>query len=257
MAHKPRVSESQRELVLAFMEEHPEVTHKAAELQHGLTVAYKRRLWQQLADTLNAEGPVVKTTLQWQEWWRRQLHEARHDAAAVTEAQRCTVGGGAPGFRGRVLQVTGMSQVAGLPVGLPYQEASVPRAAQEVEVQSEEAGGPSTATQLDQPPQEAGTQEVATAPVLRRRVRPRPRLRPRRADTLVALSSQCAHSVSQGDEMLRSGQWLLTREEIAVHVAILDNSSFQSPAGCEESATHATALRFFISDSSKNRTVGE
>ncbi|KAH6919965.1 hypothetical protein HPB50_029048 [Hyalomma asiaticum] len=71
MAHRPRVYESQRKLALAFMEQHPEVAQKAAELQHGLTVAYKRRLWQQLADTLYAEGPVIKTTLQWQEWWRR------------------------------------------------------------------------------------------------------------------------------------------------------------------------------------------
>ncbi|KAH6933236.1 hypothetical protein HPB50_013802 [Hyalomma asiaticum] len=133
MAHRLRVSESHRELVLAFMEQHPEVAHNTAELQHGLTVTYKRRLWQHLADTLNAQGPVMKTTLQWQEWWRRQLHEARHDAAAVTEAQRCTGGGRAPGFRRRVLQVTGMGRTA------------VPR-------------------ELDQPPQAAGTQKVATAP---------------------------------------------------------------------------------------------
>ncbi|KAH6933122.1 hypothetical protein HPB50_012318 [Hyalomma asiaticum] len=109
-------------MVLTFMEQHPELAQKAGELQHGLTIAYKRRLRQQLTDTLYAVGSVSKTTVQWQEWWRKHVHEARHDATAVTEAQRHTGEGRAPGFRGRVLQVTGMIQVAGLPDGLPYQE---------------------------------------------------------------------------------------------------------------------------------------
>ncbi|KAH6939974.1 hypothetical protein HPB50_023004 [Hyalomma asiaticum] len=43
---------------------------------------------------------------------------------AVTDARRCTGGGRAPGFSGRVLEVTGTTQVAGLQVGLPYQEVS-------------------------------------------------------------------------------------------------------------------------------------
>ncbi|KAH6939900.1 hypothetical protein HPB50_022019 [Hyalomma asiaticum] len=37
---------SQREIVLAFMEQYPELAQKASELQYGLTLAYRRRLWQ-------------------------------------------------------------------------------------------------------------------------------------------------------------------------------------------------------------------
>ncbi|KAH6933518.1 hypothetical protein HPB50_015891 [Hyalomma asiaticum] len=70
--------QSQREIVLVFMEQYPELAQKASELQHGLTLAYRRRL--------------------------------------------CTEGGRAPGFRGRILRVTGTSRVGGLQVGTLYQE---------------------------------------------------------------------------------------------------------------------------------------
>ncbi|KAH6939434.1 hypothetical protein HPB50_017832 [Hyalomma asiaticum] len=65
--------QSQREIVLAFMEQYPELAQKASELQHGLTLA-------------------------------------------------CTEGGRAPGFRGRILRVTGTSRVGGLQVVTLYQE---------------------------------------------------------------------------------------------------------------------------------------
>ncbi|XP_075726242.1 pseudouridine-5'-phosphatase-like [Rhipicephalus microplus] len=47
------VSEGQRTLVLAFMTEHPQLMAKATELQHGVTVVDRRRLWQELSDALN------------------------------------------------------------------------------------------------------------------------------------------------------------------------------------------------------------
>ncbi|KAH6943022.1 hypothetical protein HPB50_014029 [Hyalomma asiaticum] len=84
MAHRPRASESQRELVLAFMKQHPEVAQKAAELQHGLTVAYKRRLWQQLADTLNAERDE-KLRLA----WNRAIPRADKDL--TTKSRVCSL----------------------------------------------------------------------------------------------------------------------------------------------------------------------
>ncbi|KAH7956533.1 hypothetical protein HPB52_010197 [Rhipicephalus sanguineus] len=84
----PRVSEGQREIVLAFMEEHPQLVSRAVELGPHFTVADRRRLWQQLADALNAEGPAQKRVDMWQEWWRKAVHDARHDAAAVAEVQR-------------------------------------------------------------------------------------------------------------------------------------------------------------------------
>ncbi|KAH6945486.1 hypothetical protein HPB50_008725 [Hyalomma asiaticum] len=43
---KRAMVQSQREIVLAFMEQYPELAQKASELQHGLTLAYRRRLWQ-------------------------------------------------------------------------------------------------------------------------------------------------------------------------------------------------------------------
>lgn len=78
-----RVSEGQRALVLAFMSEHPQLAAKAIELQHGVTVADRRRLWQELSDALNHEVPAQE----WQAWWRRPVHEARRDTAAIRDAQ--------------------------------------------------------------------------------------------------------------------------------------------------------------------------
>ncbi|KAH7982025.1 hypothetical protein HPB52_002674 [Rhipicephalus sanguineus] len=57
----PRVPEGQREIVLAFMEEHPQLVSRAVELGPHFTVADRRRLWQQLAEALNAEGPAQKS----------------------------------------------------------------------------------------------------------------------------------------------------------------------------------------------------
>lgn len=47
-----RISEGQCALVLAFMTEHPQLAAKTIELQHGVTVADRRRLWQVLSDAL-------------------------------------------------------------------------------------------------------------------------------------------------------------------------------------------------------------
>ncbi|KAL1479614.1 hypothetical protein MTO96_051711 [Rhipicephalus appendiculatus] len=118
---RPRVSEGQREIILAFMEQHPQLVSRAVELGPHFTLADRRRLWQQLADALNAEGPVRKEPDGWQEWWRKQVYDARHDAAAVAEVQRSTGGGRAPGFRGRVLQLTGTLRLSGV-TDLPFQE---------------------------------------------------------------------------------------------------------------------------------------
>ncbi|KAL1476823.1 hypothetical protein MTO96_036214 [Rhipicephalus appendiculatus] len=140
----------------------------------------------------------------WQEWWRKQVHDARHDAAAVAEVQRSTRGSRAPGFRGRVLQLTGTLRQSGV-TDLPFQEqADVPAAAMEVVVEStdEAAGVRSAATQAHDPPR--GAERVATAPVLQRPVRPPRRPRPRRVDILSAMSAQGARGVEQGGEILRT-----------------------------------------------------
>ncbi|KAH7938311.1 hypothetical protein HPB49_022434 [Dermacentor silvarum] len=116
----PRVSEGQRETVLAFMEPHLQLALRSSELGPGFSLVDRRQLWQQLADVLNAEGPVVKTVDQWR---KQQVYEARRDATAIAQEQISTGGGRAPGFRGRVLQLTGAVRFRGV-TDLPYQEVS-------------------------------------------------------------------------------------------------------------------------------------
>ncbi|KAH7949181.1 hypothetical protein HPB49_006220 [Dermacentor silvarum] len=80
------VSEGQREMVLAFMEQHLQLALRSSKLGLGFTLIDRRRLWQQLADALNTERPVVKTVDQWQDWWRKQqICEARRDDTAIAQ----------------------------------------------------------------------------------------------------------------------------------------------------------------------------
>ncbi|XP_075749206.1 uncharacterized protein LOC142814369 [Rhipicephalus microplus] len=92
------------------MDEHPQLVANAIELRHGVTVAERRRLWQELSDALNHEVPAQE----WQAWWRRPVHEARRDTAAIRDAQTGTGGGWLPGFHGRVLLLTGMTCFSGV-----------------------------------------------------------------------------------------------------------------------------------------------
>nr|XP_054921061.1 uncharacterized protein LOC129381872 [Dermacentor andersoni] len=202
----PRVSEAQKETVVAFMQEHPPLAVRSSELGPRFTAGDRRRLWQQLAEQLNTQGPVVKTVEQWQEWWRKQVFEARRNAAALAQEQRSTGGGRLHGFHGRVLQLTGTVRLHGV-TDLPYQEqADVPTYGMEVVVE-DEAAGVSTATPAEDPPRGAAPAErVAAAPVLQHPVRPPRRQRPRRVDTLTTMSSQCARSLEQGDEVLQVGR---------------------------------------------------
>ncbi|KAH7948922.1 hypothetical protein HPB49_003438 [Dermacentor silvarum] len=215
----PRVSEGHRETVLSFMEQHPQLASRSSELGPGFTAGDRRRLWQQLADVLNEQGPMVKAADQWQEWWRKQVYEARRDAIAIAQVQRSTGGGRAPGFHGRVLNLTGMVRLRGV-ADLPYQEADVPTAAMEVVVEAADVR--STATPAEDPPRGASDSErVAAAPVLQRPVRPPRRQRPRRVDTLTTMSSQCARSLEQDDEMLQEGILVQVRSmagDIAGHL---------------------------------------
>ncbi|KAL1476754.1 hypothetical protein MTO96_036276 [Rhipicephalus appendiculatus] len=88
-ASGPRVSEGHLEIVLTFMEQHPQLVSRAIELGLNFTLAEWRRLWQHLADALNAKGPAHKKVEMWQECWRKQVHDARHNTAA--EVQRYSI----------------------------------------------------------------------------------------------------------------------------------------------------------------------
>ncbi|KAH7936271.1 hypothetical protein HPB52_021312 [Rhipicephalus sanguineus] len=83
-----RVPDNQRELLLVFMEQHPQLATRASEFTPDFTAAERHCLWLELADGLNREGPVTKSLDQWQDWWRKQVYDARQDAAAVAEVQQ-------------------------------------------------------------------------------------------------------------------------------------------------------------------------
>ncbi|XP_075730859.1 uncharacterized protein LOC142774355 [Rhipicephalus microplus] len=117
------------------MDEHPQLVANAIELRHGVTIIDRWRLWQELSDALNHEVLAQE----WQAWWRRPVREARRDTAAIRDAQTGTVWGWLPGFRGQVLQLTGMTRFSGV-FGLTYQQqANVPTAAVEMDVEATEA----------------------------------------------------------------------------------------------------------------------
>ncbi|KAH7944189.1 hypothetical protein HPB52_016952 [Rhipicephalus sanguineus] len=154
----PRVSEGQRAMVLAFMEQHPQLALPAIDMGPNFTMADRRRQARQ-------EVP-------------RALARMKHWKGTL------------PGFRGRVLQLTGTLRLSG--VGhLPYQEKhNIYHVVQQV------------------------------WPLHVRPVRPprRPRSQPRRVDTLSEMSAQCARWLEQGDEaleVLRRIEWSTTRLAIA------------------------------------------
>ncbi|KAL1446895.1 hypothetical protein MTO96_044455, partial [Rhipicephalus appendiculatus] len=142
-----------------------------------------------LAEALNDEGPIIKSVQQWQDWWRKQVHDARQDAAAIAEVQRSTGGGRAPGFNGRVLQLTGTLRLTGVRP-LDYQRDDAPPTAPMEVVQ----GMATSSTSERQPP---------AAPPRRRPVRPPRQPRARRVDVLSDMQLQCARSLEQGTDLLR------------------------------------------------------
>ncbi|KAH6921075.1 hypothetical protein HPB50_027937 [Hyalomma asiaticum] len=106
--------QSQREIVLAFMEQYPELAQKASELQHGLTLA--GRTGGKKKCTKPATMPFSKLKGE----RPNGMGNSSFDIGICVS--RCTEGGSAPGFRGRILRVTGTSRVGGLQVGTLYQE---------------------------------------------------------------------------------------------------------------------------------------
>ncbi|XP_070395388.1 uncharacterized protein [Dermacentor albipictus] len=83
------------------------------------------------------------------------------------------------------------------------QQADVPAYSMEVVVEDEAAGVSPVTPEEDPPRGAAPAERVAAAPVLQHPVRPPRRQRPRRVDTLTTMSSQCARSLEQGDEVLQ------------------------------------------------------
>ncbi|KAL1425112.1 hypothetical protein MTO96_019461 [Rhipicephalus appendiculatus] len=120
-----------------------------------------------------------------------------------------TGGGRAPGFYGRVLQLTGTLWLTGVRP-LDYQQDDAPTAPMEV-VQGMEAAARSSTSGAHEPPAAAAAEVVATPPERQPPAAP-PRRRPARlprqpracrVDVLTDMQSQCAHSLEQGTDLLR------------------------------------------------------
>ncbi|KAH6927411.1 hypothetical protein HPB50_003273 [Hyalomma asiaticum] len=112
------------------------------------------------ADRLNAQDPVTKLLHSGRTGGQKKCTKPATMPSAVAEAQRCTEGGRAPGFRGRILRVTGTSRVGGLQVGTLYQECFDALWGHDID---------------------RGHDEL----------------------TLLAMSSQCTHSIAHSEEMHR------------------------------------------------------
>ncbi|KAH7931910.1 hypothetical protein HPB52_025120 [Rhipicephalus sanguineus] len=77
-----RASDSQKDLIIRFMEEHPFLARRPFDpCPEPMAAEKRRRLWRQLVAEVNAVGPMSKSVDQWQSWWRKQVHDARQQAA--------------------------------------------------------------------------------------------------------------------------------------------------------------------------------
>lgn len=124
----PRASDRQKELIITFLEEHPSLVRlqclrRSRGLGPELTVDERQRLWRQLAAKTNAEGPLSKTANQWQLWWRKQVHDARHRAAAVQDNERITGFCYLSKWRQRILNLVGRLPHTGCPACEPHEDS--------------------------------------------------------------------------------------------------------------------------------------
>ncbi|KAH6920656.1 hypothetical protein HPB50_028356 [Hyalomma asiaticum] len=161
------VPENQREMLLAFLEQYPSLAQRSFTATPYFTAADRRRLWREISEALNAEGPTQKTSEQWQ----LLLQEYGEWAA--------------PGLPGPYFASVRPLQVHGQPpprLPNPVPEQQLPDVAAAVEVATMPA---------PRPPQQ---------PVRR----PRPP-RPRRADVLGEMAAQCSRTLDQGINMLAVG----------------------------------------------------
>ncbi|KAL1484542.1 hypothetical protein MTO96_011240 [Rhipicephalus appendiculatus] len=136
----PRVSDSQKELIISFMEQHPFLSRRCRELYPDPRAVDRRVLWRQLAAELNALGPMSKTIAQWHAWWRKQVHEARQHA---THGRNDLL----PRWRVRILDVAGPLPQTGVrdpALEAPENADQVPSMAVEVVLSEEPATGDAT-----------------------------------------------------------------------------------------------------------------
>lgn len=138
-----RASDSQKDLIIRFMEEHPFLARRPFDpCPEPMAAEKRRRLWRQLVAEVNAVGPMSKSVDQWQSWWRKQVHDARQQAA-----RRGTGGGYLPRWRVRILNVAGtlpQTGVRDLASEAPEIADEVPNVAVEVVLSEGPAPGEAT-----------------------------------------------------------------------------------------------------------------
>ncbi|KAK8773620.1 hypothetical protein V5799_011849 [Amblyomma americanum] len=84
--------------MLEFTEQHPALAHAASPLSVGYTAARRRELWQEVANLLNAVGPVVKSVPLWRHTWQVWCTRCNREEAQFLVAGRGTGGGRRPGL---------------------------------------------------------------------------------------------------------------------------------------------------------------
>ncbi|XP_049271784.1 uncharacterized protein LOC119393058 [Rhipicephalus sanguineus] len=98
-----RVSDREKELLLDFVKEHPQIATLSCPLEPSLTRENRDDMWQELVALLNEEVPARNTTAQWQARWRNERYYSQKGLAKLREQQSGTGGGQISGYRGRVV----------------------------------------------------------------------------------------------------------------------------------------------------------
>ncbi|KAH6920750.1 hypothetical protein HPB50_028264 [Hyalomma asiaticum] len=98
-------------MLLSFLEQYPSLAQRSFSATRYFTAADRRRLWREITEALNAEGPIRKTSEQWQLWWRKHVCGA---------ARLHSRGGGAKLYlRSNLPDVAAAVEVATMPAPQP------------------------------------------------------------------------------------------------------------------------------------------
>ncbi|KAH6941457.1 hypothetical protein HPB50_018215 [Hyalomma asiaticum] len=101
----PRVSMTQRDILIQFIEQHPYLARAMTSLSLRLSAARKKELWDEVAGVLNQRGPAVKTSECWRNHWLKLVHAACREAARSATERTSAGGGKVGGVDGRILDV--------------------------------------------------------------------------------------------------------------------------------------------------------
>ncbi|KAG0443684.1 hypothetical protein HPB47_014641 [Ixodes persulcatus] len=92
---KPRVPSIQLNILISFMEDHPQLARACTELTAEFTRDRRTLWWAELVRRHNSQGPANKTRAEWQQFWGAKVIVAKSKAGILSEDGRGT-GGGPP-----------------------------------------------------------------------------------------------------------------------------------------------------------------